>query len=694
MQDLQRGRPDKIPVRKLKSATDEALFRKKVSPGSAKCDDLLFEYLAPLKGELFAHQVGIIACVHAFSYDKAKDVIVSVRPNYRCAGGDEHFDRKLSAYLGTLMACREAHKLIVSERVYCAAVSLLRIMKILDGRFPSLKHLLRPIGEDVLEEFLPARLIQTVLERQRYRTGLEDELEVLCGEQRWVEIQRLVGFLRTLHERQSGLDIIPQMIPKHQMWKAWNPNLQRIQLWDDRLKSPQQRIQLKQFLALEGPDMSGQCFATAKQDPNMNQVLEEALDLLDLAISSGDLAVDLFIYFIVQHGPLEANRLAQVRLCLAAGHDERTRDNAAGKLVEFHRYIARPLRPSRLLGAFVSVHEVLTRAPELRAKLGIDKIEFANFISEALTSLQIDLCNQIQHNNIHSITRVGTRICAFVSAFRKSVWLCEYWSPGYMAKIQQSPTEFEMQSLIGKFERATGESKLWYMDEIADRIGFSPRPGHNSTSPSEGLQPHTTPIQVLEEDSLWGPRRKLDIDRERLRAQVLGSLRTTAPELATSCLKQCMNEPDTFISELLLHLPPSRSPLDGISNSDTICVNLASFLGPRDAAANSSVINGGRSMVHEIWKSLLMHMMRALPPGLMERCAATLARDECKAWLRNLRQLYGDNRYLDPEGGLGITKEKIRAWDVQTRGASRSQSTRAPQPLRTSHGSMHTSRTT
>ncbi|KAK8046062.1 hypothetical protein PG996_014126 [Apiospora saccharicola] len=503
--------------------------------------------LGPYQQECAAG-VGIIACVHAFSYDTAKTVIVSVRPDYQNVNRDVHFNLKLRAYLGTIIACREANKDIIAERVFYAAVDLVRVMQIGGRRFPSIKNLLRPIGEDVLEEFLPSELILTVLGRQGYMKGLEDELAKLYKERSWMAIYRLVGFLGDLCEQQRCLDVLPQIIPDHKKWMAWNPNLQCIQLWHDRLQSPRQRDHIWQFLGLEGPDNSVRRVSTARHSPQMIRALrlphqhpvvfEDSLNLLDLAIASGDLAVDLFIYSLVHHRPLNTLRLDQVRVCLAAGHDEGSRNDAAGKLIEFHQHTTPPLKPSELLEAFVSAHPFLKSFPELRGKLGIDNIEFATFIREALAVFQ---------------TELSTRICAFAMAFRESIWWFECWGSEYVANIQLFPDQFEMQSMIGRWERARGHSKQWHMEEIEIRIGFRQIPGHDATPP-------------VEEDPLWDPRRKLDIDRDRLRLQVLAPLCTTAPDLATSCLKRCINEPDTFVGEL----PPNVYVVNGTLDSGNL----------------------------------------------------------------------------------------------------------------------------
>lgn len=738
---LRRGRPDLAEVaalKKIQEATDLAINRKKLVPGSKECDTFLVEYVVRLGDQLFKKHVGIIACVHALTYDTSRNLIRSAMPDPDAC--DVFFRYRASAYLQTILLAHKAAKSIIPEPLFYAAKDLFKIMHQEKEHFPSVKYLLRMLGHDVVEELLPTEFVLKVVEEYEYKTRLEAELARLSARGEWADAWRLVRVLKDLRGRDGAQEFLPSIIPNHQAWMTWDPNMDRIDLWNTCLTSKRQRTQLASLLALEGPDTSTQGLPIRRQNPQGVQslgfpsetwsALDEALDLLDHSIAIGGSAVDLFIYFIPPRSSMDSRQLDQVRACLNVTYDNERKKSAAAELVAFHQVIAEKSNDLYRMDTFTAALPHFRAYPTLQEAFGVATMDFASRVSSTLSSVQKEFCSYIQEHNFQQASHLSERICAFARVLRDGEWVSQYWDSRYTDLISQVPSQTELQGLLRGLESAEGDIRQWHMDQLATRVGFSPRtrPPADAVSPASTASPTSprddflsSPAPSLlssssspsiptaaaaadatpcppqpsppkpqpqpqpQSDTIWD----LDLghDHTLFRDQVLVPLRATAPDLASACLRQARREPRSLVCRLLALLP------GGGGDGDMVCVNVAAFLGPRTAATASTASSSPSSptspllpsplpsparRVHDVWLALLLHLMRARPRGLLDRCAAALPGRQWAAWVRNLRALYGA-AFLDPDGGLGITEDAIRAWDARLRarrGVGRSVSAR------------------
>ncbi|ETS74568.1 hypothetical protein PFICI_13052 [Pestalotiopsis fici W106-1] len=644
VREIRRSRPDLVPIEELKEATNAVLKSKNLSVASEKCDRVLFEYLFELRGELPLHHVGIIACAHTLSYDMWRDVVGSVRPDPDTEPSDEHFDLRLRAYLSTVIASWRMNKALIDKRVFHAALELLRVMSQPPERLSSVGRLLLWIGEDVLKELIPTELAQTVLARRDYRIHLQRELSSLSEQCDWVEVRKLVGFFDRWRDNQCASRILPEIIPDHQKWLNWRPTVARIKRWSQELRHHENYSDLIPLLALEGPDISIQGRPTARQSPVAiealrladapPELLDDALNLLDVAIDCGGNAVGFLAHFLLHCGQLNVRGIERARLCLAAGYHEQEDSSVSSQTAE----------PN---SCGCNQRDVDFAVIPVSASIDTNMSGFVSRVLDELKTRQVEFCHQLQVDAISVNLEFAQRICVLGSALRSAHWHSAYIPLEFAERFRRFPSKADLESKIRGLQRATGIERHRYVDDLADCVGFSQRDSYPS-SPAAPSNPHRPP-----EDPIWlVPDDALEGERPLLRSQVLMAVYETNPDLAIECLKQSKNEPDTFIKALLYYLPKTTTP-------DMICVNLAGFLGPRNAPDGKACGGASGGNIHNAWKSLLMHMMRSLGPGMLERCAKTLERKILKSWLRNLNLLYGDS-YLDPDGGLGITKEKIK----------------------------------
>jgi hypothetical protein len=652
VREIRRSRPDLVPFEELREATNAVLKSKNLPIGSKRCDDVLFKYLLEIKNELHVHHVGIIACAHALTYDMWRGVVGSVRPKSAEEPGDEHFDLRLRAYLTTIIVSREMNKPLIDKRVFYAALDLLKVMGQPTGRLSSVGRLLLWIGEDVIEEFIPAELAQTVLARREYKIHLQRELSSLSEQCDWVEVRKLVGFFNEWRENQCASRILPEIIPDHQKWLNWSPTVARIERWSQKLRHHENYRDLIRLLALEGPDISIQGLPTARQSPDAikalrlpvepPELLDDALDLLDFAIECGGNAVGFLTHFILHCDQLNAHGIERVRLCLAAGYHEQEDDYISSEPVGpndcgcIRRDLAIGVRPVSIIPS------------QAQTTVNMNMKEFVMLVLNHLKTLQLEFCNQLQLNADLVILERAQRICALGLALGSAH--CHYACipPAYRERLRRFPSVSELESKIDGLRNTTGIERHRFVDDLADCVGFSKRNSCSSSTaaPSNPHRPPEDPIWIAPDDALEG-------ERPLLRSHVLMAIYETNPDLAIACLRQSKHEPDTFIRALLSRL--SKKTI-----TDIVCVNLAGFLGPRNAPDRKASGGASGGNVHDVWKSLLLHMMRSLEPGILERCARELDRKRLKKWFENLELLYGDS-HLDPDGGLGITKEKIKA---------------------------------
>ncbi|CAM1505510.1 Fc.00g111470.m01.CDS01 [Cosmosporella sp. VM-42] len=666
---LEEGRYDLFPLQEVQALTDgwlktsyrTSLLRRGIE-GLSDNDVALAGELNQLKGEVLAQEAGILACLHVISPDLACGLIVDVRQ--RCEVVDEFFLHRVRPYLQCLIVAFQVRPEIFPTDIINIAKDLLDVVKKhgQHERFPSVIRVLRAVGEERYEEFLPLTLVRSILKHVEYKQNLQKELYELAKSRRWFPAHVLVGGLRDLGRLPEAARLLPDVFPNIPLWAAWVPDRNRILAWEDPILDSCRR-HLAPVLDLEGPDSTGNQLRTLRHSSpgifgpeihrlpqkNGRNILEHLLCVLDLAAAKGIEAVRLLIAVCVMPKKVSWQTLERVEAALelnSPSHIQRLYD--CMRVIEGNDVFER-------MQAITAALPVIRSTARLQKAFG-NAGDLAHRGPHILSAAQIQLCKQLKTGQASE--RFAIHVGNLGRALLSAQWLHEHWHDDYIKMLRQIPNEIHISATFRLMRAATPELYAAYRDALAASLCASNRKGASPEAVS--ILQVITPRLV--EDTIWSVH--LDRDRTNLRNLLLREMmRGFSPSDATACVKQAQSEHDTFIREL--------RDLVGVDDSDMACVKLAAYLGPRCVPSSRRV-----KPPAECWRRLLMHLMGRRPAGLLERCAEALSSTTWLDWIRHLQWLYGE-RHLDPESGLGFTAEKFNAASARKIGVGRtvSQST-------------------
>jgi hypothetical protein len=639
--------PDKFPLQDLRklsedllqtsSASTFSLGRRGIDKCSTEGDELFLQELDPIKNEFLVHETGVIACLHVLTFQVARGLLQSLQPET-----NEFFDKRLPVYLQCLILANKTRDGLLQKPVADAASELLTIVtsKKKDG-FPSIWRVLRPMGDEAYDYFLPESLVHNILRRSRFKGNLAAELELLRTSQNWKEAWRLVAGLQKILGNDRAVNVVRDIFPQYPMWSVWRPSRTRITLWTHEVLDPF-RQRLVPLFELEGPDSTGQQRGSLKQStPGIFQhadvhTIERLLDVFDRAVHIGPESIELVISLCMERGSLNEINIQRLDTALEIGHD-----SSSAKLSHYLKIIRNhQTSPHDRMIAITSALPTIGRSSKLQDIYGI-QLNIQELGPEAFSGSQKQFCMLLLDNR--PCERFGLNLRAFGNELLRATWLFQYWWPSYIDMLAQIPSETDIRTYIRGLQAHHGDAKIPYRNYLAEKLG-----GMVISGPLGQVNaPRLTP-----EDPIWYD--DLDRDRDNLRSR-LRAVPKIDKSLATTCLKQSRNEHDSVVRELVNIV---------CDNTDQICVNLASFLGTRTLKAR----------VADCWKSLLLHLMRQRPQGLLDRRAEELSYQSWLNWIHNMDRLFGD-RHLDPHGGLGFTKAKISRLTAQRMEIQRSLST-------------------
>ncbi|GAB1320808.1 hypothetical protein MFIFM68171_11018 [Madurella fahalii] len=634
-----------------------------ITPFSVDCDQLFDHELLGLgqgaDSQLGIVHAGVLACIHLLSTTSAIAQLSSLMPDF--TGGnsvwDELFDEKVALYLQCLIIAHHARPHLYSSQEALASKQLLRIAMAgpNPSSFPtiSLAKLFGTVGPDAgYTEVLPDNFIGAVLDRARFENTIGKELDRLRAGRRWYEAYALVKALNPLlnqeqrHQRDRASALMQKFIPYYTFWAAWKPSRTRVELWKDRIPSTHWS-DLAPIFDLEGPDVTGQQCHTLRESPRYPvtnppgfirlcaepPVLVRVLELLDIAASVGPHSIDLLIHKCIKGGPPTPAALAQLTPVLEAARGWGEGDWIS-KVVKDYLAGLNAL-PDMRLPSLSQALTVMTCMPKLQATFGTD-LDIKRTAVDSLSFAQSRFCDSLEGFTPNEALAYG--IVALGHAMLEAVWLHPEWHPWYLATLRQIPSHGEVEATLRELRTAITQNNTSTREALIDHLGT--KLGNRSRRNTQSvLVPDTNLVLLLSQDQVW--YEPLDPDRARLR-EFIRTMPGVSPTLATTCVKRSREEDSTFIHAL-----------DGIllGYTDTVCVNLANFLGARTKHA--------RFQVDECWKALLLHMMRQRPPGMLQRAAAPMDLAKWLAWEADMRRLFGGG-HMDPQGQMGFTAEKVR----------------------------------
>ncbi|KAK0638694.1 hypothetical protein B0T16DRAFT_462451 [Cercophora newfieldiana] len=675
---------DQFPLNQVQGLTDDFLKAaasrwslrrtgRVIAPFSVDCDQLLDHELGHLKQradtQLGIVHAGVLACIHVLTTTNALAQLGSLIPNFQGGNStwDEQFDEKVALYLQCLMLAHRTRPKLYSSQEALAAKQLLRTA--LAGPKPStfptisLNKLFGTLGPGVeRSELLPDDFISTILDRARFKTTIGDELERLRAERKLYEAYTLVKALHPLlhqeqqHQQNRALALIQEFIPHYTFWAAWRPSRTRIELWKERVPSTHWSA-LRPVLDLEGPDVTGYQRRTIRQSPTYLlsgtpgfihlsaelPVLERILELFDAAVSVGSNSIDLFIYLCITSGPPTPEALAQLASALEAARTCDAGDSTSKAAKDILAGLNAP--PETRLSSVTQALVAMTRIPTLQSALSA-QMDIKRTAIDTLSAAQSMFCDSLDSSTPHEA--LAHSIVTLAHAMLDATWLHSQWHSWYLDTLAQIPSHGEVEATFHTLRTHTSSStREAIIDHLGTRLGNRTRRNTQSV-----LLPDPSLLLLIPQDPIWYS--PIDPDRARFR-DTLKTIPSISPTLATTCLQRSLAEDTAFIRALNSIL---------ITCSDTVCVNLANFFGPRTLHA--------RFQVDEAWKTLLLHMMKQLPSGMPERVAATMDFTQQQEWEENLKRVFG-SRHLDPHGGMGFTTKSRGVTRVKSTGGRQQQ---------------------
>ncbi|KAH7158104.1 hypothetical protein B0J13DRAFT_650904 [Dactylonectria estremocensis] len=662
---LKNERYDLFPLQEVQDLTDDllrtsyrstGLLARGIEPQSKDCEQLLILEVEKLKDETFAEESGILACLHAFPPDIAYGQLVHLRQ--RSEVTDAFFLRRVRGYLQCLIVAYKARPELFYEDPSIPAKELFEVIKDhgVPEHFPSVLRLLRAVGKNICEDFLPLKFIRQTLQYVDYKGNLDKELKELAKTRSWFSAHQLVGGLRQLGDLEMPGQLLQDVFPNIPMWASWAPDRGRIREWESPVIDPY-RGDLALIFDLEGPDTTGNQLSTLRQSsPGMfgrqiyrlpprdgRFILDHLLSVLDSAVLKGAEAIQLFVAICVEPKTTSWQALEQVEAALELTPTSHIQALTHLKTVIGGDDLIKKMQAISL--ALIIIHSSV----QMQKAFG-NPFDIAHRGPRILSEAQQQLCRKLE--NKKPSERFATNVVRLGRSLASADWLHHYWTEGYIEMLRHIPTEATVSTTFLMMTTAPPDIHQAFRDAIAARVCASNPMGLSSTA--AGVVAFTLSV----DDPVWSI--PLDRDRNSLRITLLRNiLLDFNPVDAKACVKQAQKEHDTFVREM-------RDLV--AADTDMACVNLSAYL------ARSIVKGGGFQPASECWRRLLMWLMRRRPEGLLERCGEALMSTPWLEWIRHLQCLYG-TRHYDPEGGLGITLEKLNAISARKIGVGRMAST-------------------
>lgn len=687
---LEKGRYDQFPFEEVQAQVNTLLHpppfnpfrRRNLEIPSEECDVVLIAELGHFKRETNAEEAALAACMHAFTDNGAYGLLIDLRK--RSETQDEFFIDRVRAYLQCLLlACRVKPEIfqpdipVAEKALPGVAKELFDVVK--EGppkKFPSILKIVKAIGQETCEAFLPMSLIRRILRKLEYRENLRIELEELKKERKWYTAHQLVGRLRRLGRLPLAAPLLSEFFPDIPLWASWFPNVERIKDWEGHLLKPY-REQLAPVFDLEGPDTTGNQLQTLRQSssgifadafsiPKQNDedILDHLLDVLDSTMLNSVEAVEFFITVCVEPKTVTWEALERVEATLdlpSPAHIRKIHDymlavkrtNISELMDSKESSSVKHAKVSDLMRATTAALPVIQSTKRLQKTFGAAGDIMHQGVL-ALTAAQMQLYKQLR--TARATEKHTKNVAALGRALHSAKWLHKHWQESYIEILKRIPNESTIATTFRIMRAAPPELHPSFRNALAIRVCGMDRRGTSE----DGKDAVARILDVIE-DPIWckqlNNRGQTSLRNLLLRELVQG----LDGKDATLCVKQSLEEHETVIEQLRDCLLAEES--------DMACVNLAAALGPR------CISKGPRSKPPaECWRRLLMHMMRRRPPGLLERCDDLLSLKTWLDWVRHLNLLYGERHY-DPEGGLGFTKEKFDTMTVLKVGLGRTTST-------------------
>lgn len=600
-------------------------------PPSPETDFLLRPLLSHCPEEPTGDIV-FVACLHALSISVAYEHLEWFRE------GDA------ARYVRLLTLASEAHPNIVPLSIRDQIRNLSRLVSFESGAQQDLGYfqaVVKCVGDGAVWEHMPLELIQQLLLDSGCSTRIQNHIQSLLGEHRYLSAFKALAWLKSVNELPNGqaaCTLLDNVIPFWNSLRIWEPTIFRVAQFELKGFSEAQRQKLTYLLALEGPDTStNQKSSLAKVDLCDRQShscylstsqAEYMLKLLLKCQRLGPCFVDLFTYLCLEpqfeeFGPSfvdhilctgeESNALSAYRLLVAV------RDN-----MKIDRQMEELTKSMHVLNA---VHiQWLDRAPMLQVVLSIEDI---------MRAAQDSFCTALTSG---TGKKFGHRIRELGTAILTTRAIHPQLSDDFLIFLRNMPSK---DTLDVAFRRILEISQRSHMS-TAQSCKFKSYLAFALARRPINLHDSITPAAIQRELEFW--KHPPDTTRRDL-AEALARVDAVPYSLYTSWLLVILRESDQFIDDIK----------NILSNGEEGVLALANFLATRRRF---------NQMRDKTWLLLFASLIRDRGPIYL---TASRPAQEWPDLISNLSKLIVDTQGHMPQFRAGFTEEQLGWWDSLNR---------------------------
>jgi hypothetical protein len=619
--------PPYFPLIKLQAHTD-AYLQRVGRPTISEQDALL-------TAQVREHQnkpVAIIACAHALSPRCVRHLLRAELPaEVRCRP-------TTSLYLRTLVAIHHANPGAVDQLEAQCAQSLINllfpdVLTVVEhlGNFATCIHEISAFG--VPNDLLPPRVFESI--PRSACEVLSKQLQNLELGSGWKQAYRATSALSHLPgAARITKELLDVSFPAWRVWALWYPDIERLEVWE-RL-TPQQRQDVGDILALDGPDFTGRGKPTLREallpqgnDQSGFSISHGRLHLIlgSASISDAQRLLDRLIKTLCSICSMPSSSTALfVHLCVHNSVDARalqvleyvngTGDSSLSKAVlDMFTAPANSVRMSGVLGILTVLNGV--HHQPLREMFSSQTAATAEGV---LLELQNKFRQHLQSGR--NIETAGMNLHDFGKNLQAAAWLQPLLTERVQLLLRHWPSTEDMKGLfnIRSEAKSTAVDNTNNLASMVDTYCMSCLAGHGMI---EGQTRYTVEGLI----HLW----QQPPDRQRRDVAVaIAESSTVDPSVRRRCLFQLSSMSDRFIREVRTVV--SR-------DSDEACVKFARVL----------VIPKLLGTENDCWRDFLRCMIERRSSTLLDYTFAIYSTaDSWLQWMSDIRTIFAAFRENSP----------------------------------------------
>jgi hypothetical protein len=588
----------------------------------------------------------IAACAHALSPHCVRHLLRTELP------ADAHSRLSMSLYLRILVAARHANPRAVDELEAQCALSLISLL------FPDvltvgecLRKLFTFIREisimGVPRDLLPPCVVENI--PRNACELLSGQVQNMRFESEWKQAHQTTSWLSRLSGAARSIgELLDSSFPDWRIWALWRPDIKRLELWEQL--TLQQRKDLVDILALEGPDFTGLGKSTLREAlspqgddrlgysishgrlhlalesasiSDAQRLLDRLVSILCTACSVSSSSTALFIHLCV-HNSTNTTALQVLE------HVNYAADYSLSKAVlDMFTAPVNSVRMSGVLGTIDALNDVHHQA--LRDVLSSQITAAAEYV---LLGLQDKFCQYLQSGR--DAETAGMNLHGFGKNLQAAHWLQPSLSERMQSLLRYWPSTGDMKGLFNirsEAKRTTADG-INTVKSMVDTYCMSYLAGHGTIDD----EIRTTVEGLIR---LW----QQPPDRERREVAVaMAELSNVEPSIRRRCLIQLSSMTDRFVREIRTVV--SR-------DYDEICIKFARVLViPRLLDAEEL----------DCWRGFLRCMIESRGSTLLDYTFVVYpTADNWLQWMKNIRTIFGSSRD-DPPASSPILCQRLHHW--------------------------------